>query len=145
MTGWTETFFRPDEIERERITMPAALYNLCRLMLSRCNYTHMYVPVRSLQIQAIIDEEEVIFVDGQGYMVKDGEGGKVIKLSWLFHHDDRGDDLNAPAPIEMVLYAEDSRELHTRLITEFRLALEQIEERMAHVDGGKATVLPFKA
>jgi hypothetical protein len=45
-----ETFFRPAEIARERLSLPAALYNRCRLMLSRCEYEHVFVPVRSMQM-----------------------------------------------------------------------------------------------
>ncbi|MCB1787310.1 MAG: hypothetical protein KDJ33_13760, partial [Gammaproteobacteria bacterium] len=71
-TVTTETFFRPDEIARERLTIPAALYNRCRLMLSRCQYAHVFVPVRSMQMQSVIDENEVIFVDNQAYAVRDG-------------------------------------------------------------------------
>ena len=141
----SEVFFRPDEIARERLTLPAALYNQCRLMLSRCNYEHIFVPVRSLQIQSVIDQEEVIFVDNQAYAVRDGEGGKLIKLAWVFRHADRGDDLNAPAPIELVYYTEDARELHTRLVGEFRKALDLMEKRYREngCEARTKKVLPF--
>ena len=79
-----ETFFRPDELARERLCIPAALYNRCRLKLSRCRYGHVFVPVRSMQVQSVIDEEEIIFVDNQAYAVRDGQGGKLIMLAWVF-------------------------------------------------------------
>jgi len=99
----SETFFRPDEVARERLSLPATLYNRCRLMLSRCEYEHIFVPVRTMQMQALIDQEEVIVVDNQAYAVRDGEGGRLIMLAWVFRHDQGRDDLNEPAPIELAL------------------------------------------
>ena len=141
----SEIFFRPPEVACERLTIPAPLYNQCRLMLSRCQYEHIFVPVRSLQFQAVIDEEEVIFVDNQAYAVSDGEGGKLIRLAWVFHHDERGDDLSQPAPIELVYYDRQARELHNRLISEFKKALDLMEQRYKEKGCEPRTkkVLPF--
>lgn len=128
-TASSETFFRPDEVARERLSIPAALYNRCRLVLSRCQYEHIFVPIRAMQVLAVIDEEEIIFVDNQAYAVKDGEGGRLIVLAWKFRHDQRGDDLTGPAPIELVYYQDRSRDLHNRLIGEFAKALDLMEQR----------------
>lgn len=125
----SETFFRPSEIGRERLAIPAPLYNQCRLMLARCQYEHIFVPVRSMQFQAVIDSEEVIFVDNQAYAVRDGEGGKLIRLSWKFCHQEGRDSLTEPAPIDLVSYDEETRDLHNRLIGEFKKALDIMEER----------------
>ena len=124
-----ETFFRPDELARERLCIPAALYNRCRLKLSRCRYEHVFVPVRSMQVQSVIDEEEIIFVDNQAYAVRDGQGGKLIMLAWVFCYDQNRDDLNKPAPIDLVYYQNDAREVHKRLIGEFGKALDLVEQR----------------
>ena len=43
--GPTELFFRPDSLACERLTIPAALYNRCRLALARCPNDHVFVPV----------------------------------------------------------------------------------------------------
>ena len=123
------TFFRPPELARERITIPAQLYNRCRLMLARCRYEHVFVPVRSMQIQAVIDEQEVIFVDNQAYAVRDGEGGRLIVLAWIFRHDQGRANLDEPAPIELAYYQEDARDLHSRLIGDFGKALDALERR----------------
>lgn len=141
----TETFYRPDELARERLSLPATLYNRCRLMLSRCQYEHVFVPVRTMQMQSVIDEEEVIFVDNQAYAVRDGEGGRLIMLAWVFRHEEGRDDLSQPAPIELVYYHDSARDLHNRLIGEFGRALDLMEER--HRDRGceprAKKVLPF--
>jgi hypothetical protein len=120
----TETFFRPEELARERLAIPAVLYNKCRLMLTRCRYENIFVPVRTMQMQAVIDLREVIFVDNQAYAVRDGEGGRMILLAWQFGHGGPRDSLTEPVPIELVYFHELARELHTRLIGEFRKALE---------------------
>lgn len=141
----SETFFRPDELARERLTIPAALYNLCRLVLGRCENEHVFVPVRSMQIQAVIDSDEIIFVDSQDYAVRDGKGGKLICLAWVFRHEVGRDGLAEPAPIELVYYREDSRQLHNRLVGEFSQALERFAARLREADCGPraGNVLPF--
>ncbi|MCG7910070.1 MAG: hypothetical protein JAY82_09880 [Candidatus Thiodiazotropha taylori] len=125
----SEIFFRPDELACERLTIPAPLYNQCRLMLSRCQYEHVFIPVRTMQIQAVLDEEEVIFVDNQAYAVRDGQGGKLIRLAWKFRRDVDRDNLTEPAPIDLIYYDDKARELHNRLIGEFKKALDLLEER----------------
>jgi hypothetical protein len=118
----SETFFRPEELAVERLTIPAALYNLCRLVLGR------------------------IFVDSQAYAVQDGKGGRLICLAWAFRHEVGRDGLAEPAPIELVYYREDSRQLHNRLVGEFRQALEQFAARLreAGCEPHTAKVLPFR-
>ncbi|MEL0585249.1 MAG: hypothetical protein AAES65_10280 [Candidatus Thiodiazotropha sp. (ex. Lucinoma kazani)] len=81
----SETFFRPKADKRECLNIPAPLFNRCRLLVKRCLSEHVFVPIRSMQYQAVIDRDEVIFVDNQGgYAVQDGEGGRVIVLAWKF-------------------------------------------------------------
>ena len=143
----TETFFRPDELARERLAIPAALYNKCRLMLARCRYEHVFVPVRTMQMQAVIDVGEVVFVDNQAYAVRDGEGGRMIMLAWQFGHAGPRDSLTDPVRIELVYFHKRSRELHTRLVGELRKALD-IAETHAKKNGCEAhykKVLPFPA
>jgi len=137
----TETFFRPPQLACERLTIPPGLYNLCRLALSRIEGDCVFVPVREMQIQAVIDREEVIFVDSQDYAVQDGTGGRLICLAWVFRHEAGRDSLAEPAPIELL----DARELHSRLIGEFGRALEACLERQQPTGCAQhpATVLPF--
>ncbi|MCU7936781.1 MAG: hypothetical protein KZQ99_18230 [Candidatus Thiodiazotropha sp. (ex Dulcina madagascariensis)] len=141
----SEIFFRPDELACERLTIPASLYNQCRLMLSRCQYEHIFVPVRSMQIQAVIDEEEVIFVDNQAYAVRDGEGGKLIRLAWRFRRGQERESLTEPAPIDLIYYDDNARELHTRLIGDFKKALDIMEARYKEsgCEPRAMRVLPF--
>lgn len=125
----TEVFFRPDELERNQISIPAALHNRCRLFLTRCEYEHVFVPIRSMQYLAIIDEEEIIFVDSQAYAVRGDEGGRMILLAWKFRPDLRPDSINDPVPLDLVSYHADSGDIQKRLIGEFGKALDVLEER----------------
>ncbi len=146
VTLTTETFFRPEAFAREKLSIPATLYNRCRLMLARCEYEHVFVPVRAMQMLAVIDEEEIIFVDNQAYAVRDGEGGRLIMLAWLYRHAERGDDLGGPAPIELVYYHDSARDLHNRLIGEFSKALDLMEQRYKKhgCEPQAKKVLPFR-
>ncbi len=125
----SETFFRPDEIAREQVTISGALFNRCRLLLARRGCDYVFVPIRSAQILAVLDSQEIIFVDGLAYAVRDGEGGRLIVLAWVFSDTWPRDNLNRPVPLELLLYRSDARELHDRLIGEFDNALEQLERR----------------
>ncbi len=82
-----------------------------------------------MQVQSVIDEEEIIFVDNQAYAVRGGQGGRLIMLAWVFRYDQHRDDLNEPASIELVYYQDDAREVHQRLIGEFSKALDLAEQR----------------
>ncbi|MEW8504731.1 MAG: hypothetical protein AB2597_18580 [Candidatus Thiodiazotropha sp.] len=141
----SETFFRPDELACERLTIPSPLYNQCRLMLSRCQYEHVFIPIRTMQIQAVIDEVEVIFVDNQAYAVRDSEGGKLIRLAWKFRRDQERGSLTEPAPIDLIYYDDQARELHTRLIGDFKKALDVMEARFKEsgCEARVKRVLPF--
>lgn len=125
----SETFFRPPELDRETIKIPAALFNRCRLMLKRCEYDHIFVPIRSMQYIAVIDDEEIIFVDSLNYAVRDGEGGRMIMLAWEFDREGERDSLSAPVSLGLIHYAPDVRELQNRLMVELPKALDLLEQR----------------
>ncbi len=142
-----DTFFRPAELLREYITIPATLYNNCRLLLVRADTPHLFVPIRSMQFQAVIDRREIFFVDHQGgYAVQDGEGGRLIVLAWQFPPDEPRASLNAPVKMELVHYREDVKALHQRIMSEFPQALEQLLEKTAGngEEPKRSRVLPFR-
>jgi hypothetical protein len=125
----SETFFRPPELTRKKTKISAVLFNRCRLMLQRCRYDHIFVPVRSMQFIAVIDNEETIFVDSLNYAVRDSEGGRMILLAWEFGREGVRDSLSAPVPVDLIHYAPDARDLHNRLMVELPKALDLLEER----------------
>jgi hypothetical protein len=142
----TETFFRPPETARERVNLPAALFNRCQLLLNRAGSRHLFIPIRSMQYQAIIDESEIIFVDNQGYAVSEGHGGRLIVLAWDVALRSTRDSLATPVPIEIVYYNSDGHEIHRRLMGDFPKALDRYEARQRDARGASVTasVLPFR-
>ena len=65
-----------------------------------------------------IDAEEVIFVDSLSYAVQKGEGGRMIILAWVFPPEGGRDSLNAPVPVELIAYADNTKQLQARVMTE---------------------------
>jgi len=141
----TETFFRPAEVARERVNLPATLFNRCLLALNHAATRHAFIPIRSMQYQAVIDSEEIIFVDNQGYAVRDGQGGRLIVLAWEVTLGSTRESLTEPVPIEIVYYGRETHETHRRLMSEFPGALSLYEAKQQRDSGAglTATVLPF--
>jgi hypothetical protein len=143
----SETFFRPAEIARERVNLPAPLFNRCLLALNHSETRNAFIPIRSMQYQAVIDEFEIIFVDNQGYAVSEGQGGRLIVLAWDVALRSTRDSLTAPVPIEIIYYNSDGHEIHRRLMSEFPKALDRYEVLRKEAGGEKnltASVLPFR-
>ncbi len=126
----SEVFYRPPERQRRDWTMPLPLYRLARRLLHRSDTGCVFVPIRTMQFQAVIDREEVIFVDAQGgYMVQDGTGGRVVQLAWQPSPPADLDSLAAPVPCRVVYYQPGLAEVQRRLVGEFQRAAALLLER----------------
>ena len=123
-------FFRPEEVMRERGRIPAALFNRCRLIYRYCDSATVVLPIHAMQYQAAIDAHEIYFVDIHAYAVRDGRGGKLITLAWMFEQGLSRDSLNEPIDFDLVYYHHSSRAIHQRLMAEFPKALDRAEQRM---------------
>ena len=123
------TFFRPEEVRREQTTLAAEIYNHSRLLLSRSSTDCQFVPIRSMQYQAVITDDEIIFVDAQGYAVRDGEGGRIIVMAWETIKAGTRDSLTEPVPINVVDYQHTPDDLRRRLLLEFDKAMNLMLER----------------
>lgn len=147
MSTSVETFFRPAETAREQVTLPAPIYNRCRLLLSRCATQCVFVPIRSMQYLAVIDTEEIIFVDNHGYAHRDGQGGRLIVIAWESGKQSTRTSLTEPVPIEIVYYEADGHDTQRRLMSEFPPALKLFEERQkaGATRCLTTTVLPYSA
>jgi hypothetical protein len=142
----TEVFFRPEEIEREASTIRADLFNRCRRALT-CSVTDCaFVPVRSMQLLAVITRDEVVFVDCLNYAVRDGRGGRLIMLAWDLSKVGQRDSLAAPVPVEIIYFHENTRDLHARLMSEFPPALDTFEKHARAEPGqpDQAEIVPFR-
>ncbi|RCX33110.1 hypothetical protein [Thioalbus denitrificans] len=120
-----ETFFRPQPVEQRESALPAPLYNALQRLLRRSESGCVFIPVRSMQYQAVLEREEIIFVDSQGgYAHQDGEGGRLIRIAWQLRPAAERESLSAPVPCTVVYYFPDLRETQWRLMSELPAAVE---------------------
>ncbi len=125
-----ETFLRPDDQDDTSWRVPAALYNRIRLLFRASESGCLFVPIRSMQYLAVIDAEEIIFVDGMGgYIVQNGQGGRVIELTWRDFRPQARQTLADPVSCEVVFYGLRAKEVMTQLIPAFSEALAPMEQR----------------
>lgn len=142
-----ETFFRPAEHSRQPSALPADLYNALQLLLKGERGACVFVPIRAMQYQAVVDAQEVIFVDSHGgYAHQDGEGGRLIRIAWLLAPPARRDSLTEPVPCEILYYGPGLKETQWRLVGELRGMLQRIlrERRAAHLGIGERRVLALR-
>ena len=131
-----ETFYRPDELRREPHHIPAATYNLAYLLLKRSPQGCVFVPIRSLQYLAVLDEEEFIFVDR--------EARSLIELSWQGFRPQIRRALEEPVPYEVVYYREKGSQTMRRLPVEFYKALQTLYARQqGRQSAGAGDVIPW--
>ena len=113
------SFERDSEIGRELRTLPAEHYRKIHLLFTCKKGDSLFVPIRSMQYLGIIDRDEIVFIDGQG--------PRVIELSWCDFQSTEREDLRAPVTYTCIYYAEKGREIMIRLQSEFLKALELIQ------------------
>ena len=112
--------------------LPAATYNLTRALLSRSRGA-VFVPIRSMQFLAVVDAEEIVFVD---HLHK-----HLAVLAWREFDPRSRNALDAAVPYRAVYYREDGGALMPRLQGEFAKALAALAGKSA--PGGPGQVLPF--
>ena len=125
------SFERGEEIGREGRQLPAEHYNKIRLLYSRAGGNPLFVPLRGMQYLAIIDSEEIVFVDGQG--------PRVIEVSWQDFRASEREDLRGPVNYTCIYYTDKGSEVMSRLQGEFLKGLELLEARQPKT-AGQATV-----
>jgi hypothetical protein len=129
------TVYRDQPLDREPRALPAATYNLACTLRARSRSGVVFVPIRSMQILAILDAEECVFLDSQ-YK-------RWVEIAWQHFRPNERQALDDPVPFEAVYYQPDSREVMKRLQGEFLLALQALAAK-DRVDG-PARVLKFQA
>jgi hypothetical protein len=142
-----ETFFRPDQpYAVEPSALPADIHNGLQLLLSRGGGGCVFLPIRSVQYQAVIERDEVVFVDAHGgYAHQDGVGGRLIRIAWRPRQGPR-DSLTDPVPFEIVYYFAGLKDTQRRLLGETRAALQQALERQRRTSPTsiERRVIPFR-
>ena len=130
-----EVFYRPQELARLPHRLPGVAYNLMRRLLRCATSGCIFVPIRSMQYLAVVDRDEVIFVDGAG--------DRSIELAWQNFQPQARDALTDPVAYEAVYYASGAERTMARLQGEFPRALTGLELRhvVAPASGGRVVKL----
>lgn len=118
-----ESFWRGEERLRKPSTLPAETYNLAHTLLAQSPQGCVFVPIRSMQYLAVIDHEEIIFVDR--------EAPRDIELAWQSFRPGTRTALTDPVPYELVFYADKAAQTMQRLPREFHQALALLARRRA--------------
>ena len=129
-----ETFYRPAEQGRESRHLPAETYNLAHLLLAHAQHGCVFVPIRSMQVLAVLDREEFVFVDR--------ERRRWVEIAWQHFRPGERDALDAPVAYEAVYYSPEARETMKRLQAEFLKALRDQQGR--EPQRVRARILPWK-
>lgn len=125
-----ETFFRPPVYQQIAWTMPFEPYNQTRWLLNRTQTQCVFVPIRTMQYLAVIDPEEIIFVDAiGGYMRHQQQGGRIIQLAWHHFRPQIRQTLTDPVHCEISYYLPAAPQTMRRLVGEFSNALKQLTQR----------------
>lgn len=134
MPGY-ETFYREEPIEVRPAQLPAAVYNAAHRLLIQAREGCVFVPIRSMQYLAVIDAEEIIFVDR--------EARHLVELAWRAFRPQARSGLLEPVPYEIHLYLVKARESLLRLQGEFTKALERVSARKTADHPAEPAILPF--
>jgi len=130
-----ETFYRPDEVARETRTLPAATYQLARSLLGGGGAC-VFVPIRSMQVLAVLDAEEFIFVDR--------EGSRLIDIAWQHFRPGERSALDEPVSYEAAYYSATAPQTMQRLQGEFQKALVQLANRAPAQAAAQVVKLPVR-
>jgi hypothetical protein len=116
-----ESFERGQPLAGMASALPAATYNLTRILLAASTSGCVFVPIRSMQYLAVIDQEEIIFVDSQ-YK-------RWVEVAWRNFKPQARTALDEPVAYQAVFYTPDGRDTQRRLQSELQPALALLDSR----------------
>jgi len=132
-----EIFHRGEEIGFEQRFLPAETYNTMRLLLDYSDAPCVFVPIRSMQYMAVIDYEEVIFMDAIS-------ARRSIEFSWQYFKPHERSSLTEPVQFRLAFYDLKALETMKRLQWEFDKGLRVYYGRLkANQPKTGATVIPL--
>lgn len=129
------TCYREPEFAREPRFLPAAIYNQAHTLLSHTASGCLFIPIRAMQFLAILDSEELIFLDGNCKCWVD--------VAWCNFRPQLRSSLDEPVAYEAVYYHASAAALMARLQAELPRALNELAARERF--DGEARVLKFSA
>lgn len=112
------TCYRDTELRREPRFLNAAIYNAAHVLLAHSKEGVVFVPIRSMQYLAVIDHEEIIFLDSQNK--------SWVEIAWQNFHPQQRNALTEPVPYEAVYYDREAAKTMSRLLNDFPVALRSL-------------------
>jgi hypothetical protein len=129
------TCYRDQALAQEPHQLPAAVYNLAHTLLERSSSGNLFIPIRTMQYLAILDAEELIFLDGARKCW--------IDIAWRRFHPQARSSLSEPVAYTAVYYTENAEKLMPRLQSALAPALQELSRKTT--PDGLAKVLKFPA
>lgn len=117
-----ESFYRDNTVGSEPRLLPAEQYNAMRLLLDFSGKPCVFVPVRTMQYMAVIDHEEVIFVDSQNKTD--------VEFAWRWFQPQVRESLSDPVPYTLEYYKPRALENMRRMQGEFFQHVQILAGRM---------------
>jgi hypothetical protein len=125
--------YRDVELKREQRQLAADSYNLLQTLLARSQTGILFIPIRSMQYLAILDNEELIFLDGMQKCW--------IDIAWQSFRPQLRNSLDESVSYDAVYYTPEAERIMSRLQRELFLALQLLHEK-EHLQG-VAKVIKF--
>lgn len=135
---YRESFQRNKVLGTAARFMPALKYNQMRLLFQRCGKSCLFIPIRNLQYLAVIDHEEIIFVDSQRRAY--------VEFSWQKFIPQSRTSLDDPVAYQFVYYETRALQTMQRAEHEFALATQQMSSKQhaqASYQQQGNSVIPF--
>ncbi len=133
-----EIFRRGQAVAATDRALPSDTYNAMRLLLDYSDNSCVFVPIRSMQYMAVIDHEEVIFVDAIS-------ARRLVEFSWQeFRPQDRN-SLSEPVLYRFVCYDEKAEETMKRAQVEFSKSIhDQLRNTRKNATAIKVAPIPIR-
>ncbi|MCL7743524.1 hypothetical protein LV476_00955 [Guyparkeria hydrothermalis] len=113
--------------------LAADIYNNARLLFAHANRNCLFIPICRAQYLAVMDENEIIFVDDLGE--------RRIELAWRQLRPQARHSLFDPVPYILEIYLPRGLRTVQYLQSDFAAALYQLQQRKKRTQGaGKAEV-----
>ena len=116
-----ESFERGPALSSTASTLPAATYNLARILLAASPGNCVFVPIRSMQYLAVVDQEEIIFVDSQHK--------RWVEVAWRNFKPQARTALDEPVAYQAVFHTANAGDTQRRLQGDFHAALALLAAR----------------
>ncbi|HHJ20142.1 MAG TPA: hypothetical protein ENJ84_10045 [Gammaproteobacteria bacterium] len=116
-----EFFYRGAALGKEARTLPAQTYNQMHLLFQRSGSACLFIPIRNMQYQAIIDHEEVIFVDAHRRTQ--------VEFSWQQFRPQARHCLTDPVPYQFVYYLKKAPGTMQRMQGEFSQVIQKMGQQ----------------